>query len=275
MKDKDLIVVFGSFGSAMKLKKSDVSRKDGSLEYWNFLHILCLNPGIKKIYFIPKSDYRKLTPQELNKIDPYGKILCFQEVLRKKVGPEKVNQENIIENTYFKNYYKLLSILPKPDFGIFYACQGMVTTTSVPKMSYNITHYKKTGEKKYRVPMMMAYRYTAHMVDLVSQSDFPYYVLGPDPRHLVVHPSPNPGGKKIFFGELARLPLKFIAQMNGDVYCKHNPDYKEPHTFKKVSHLKSVYQPIDRINNIGEELKPINFKDKKNDFLITAMWNTN
>ena len=61
-------------GSAIKLKKDNIKRNDGSIEYYKAVWALTHNANVDQVLIVQKSDWDKLTDEEKADLDPRGVI---------------------------------------------------------------------------------------------------------------------------------------------------------------------------------------------------------
>lgn len=251
MKNKDLIVIVGALGSAFKFDKTSTKRSDGSLEYYNYVKTLVQNKSISKIYILSKSDWSRVDSSVRKQYDPYKKIVDIPNEVRKIYGIDKVDDIN--DSVYYKNYYEYLKTIDKPDFGTFFVGPGLATNGTLPKFLYNIRELKK-GIKQHKRILMMAYNYTAHMIDSINLSDFPFFVFANDPRYIAIHNEHTDKSGKTFFRELVRMPVEFIAQKQGTALVSHIKEY-HAESPEIVTPVKCTYRPIEKINLVDEKIE--------------------
>ena len=115
MKTTGLRIAIFPMGSAIKLKKDNIKRNDGSIEYYKSVWALTHNENVDQVLIVQKSDWDKLTDEEKADLDPRGVIFDVYSEL----GLRTPNLSgNIPDDEWGKytNVYEALKDLPQPDF---------------------------------------------------------------------------------------------------------------------------------------------------------------
>ena len=253
MKTTGLRIAIFPMGSAIKLKKDNIKRNDGSIEYYKAVWALTHNANVDQVLIVQKSDWDKLTDEEKADLDPRGVIFDVYSEL----GLRTPNLSgNIPDDEWGKytNVYDALKDLPQPDFGIGFLAQGY-TIVNMPNFLY-----KKTDPTKKNSVLAMTGRYAAPIVYYLNMTKLPYFVIATDPRYCT---------RKLKRRDSANRPLEFISQYN-DV-CEFTAITEhDPHSPEIMTPIKITYSGIERLGLVGERaVAPDNERTIK--FAISAM----
>lgn len=255
MKTTGLRIAVFPLGSAIKLKKENIKRNDGSIEYYKTVWALTHNANVEQVIILQKSDWDKLTDEEKADLDPRGVIFDVYT----EFGLRTPNLSgNIPEDEWekYKNVWEAMEAnnFPQPDFGIGFLAQGY-TIVNMPNFLF-----KKTDPTQKNSVLAMTGRYAAPMVYYLNMSKLPYFVIATDPRYCT---------RKLKRRDSANRPLEFISQYN-DV-CEFTAITEhDPYSPEIMTPIKVTYSGIERLGLVGEKaVAPDN--DRPIKFAISAM----
>ena len=87
MKTENLKIAIFPIGSAMKFRKDNIKRSDGTSEYFKLFYGLVRNPNVSEVWLLQRSDWKKLSGEEKIAIDPRGVLRDIHTELGIKLPP--------------------------------------------------------------------------------------------------------------------------------------------------------------------------------------------
>ena len=63
MKTENLKIAIFPIGSAMKFRKENIKRADGTSEYFKLFYGLVRNPNVSEVWLLQRSDWKKLSTE--------------------------------------------------------------------------------------------------------------------------------------------------------------------------------------------------------------------
>ena len=192
-------VVFGVYGSALTFTKSKLKRSNGTMEYYNFLKVLCSTPNIDKVYVVSPTDFYKAPSRDLKELDPNNKMILVwdKDTTRpsaqfyKNIGlsPSIVESDKI--NAHLKKIRKYNCIGEAQS-----ECISTITdklkdiefTQTILYLSHgtsnwNVPNAKKTKSGFGNSSLVAGFNYTSPIAHFLNSNlDKPYYIILPDPR---------------------------------------------------------------------------------------------
>lgn len=250
---------YGAIGSMVKFKREDVTRWDGSYEYYLTFWLLCRNPAIDRILILAPSDYDRASLEDKVEVDPYEKLVYIPFP---KDDPEIRKEEPVAFRRMYLDPFAKKVMSYDPDYCLFYLSAYLASTVvpgSIRKVRENKTKYKHDFVNH----LQSNYRYCAPQVHFLNKWLGPWCALLPDPRY-------SPAYKKSF-QDCWNLPRRILSQYGENYTINHVPAYEELGKGERVvEEVKAVYSGIEKITSIFVE--PIPLEEKKPDsFAVVAM----
>jgi len=260
MKTQNLTVAFFAVGSAIKFKKKNLLRSDGTSEYYATIKLLLKNPSIKRILLLSKSDWSRLSESQRREFDPEGKIydpyLQIPE-LSKRPKPENIDDRR----QYYITFYELLKEKGiEADFGLGFTSQGW-STTALPG-------YLNTLKPPYKPVQCldMTLYYASEVIYYLNMTGLKWWLLATDPRY--VKPSMR-------YRDIVNLPQKVLGQQDFDIKWFGVKELKRDASLENddytIREVRSEYSGIEKMNLInGGVLDPAK-TEKPHKFTIVSM----
>lgn len=263
MKTENLKIAVSPLGSAMKFRKENVKRSDGTSEYYKLFYGLVRNPNVSEVWIMQRSDWKKLSFEEKVAFDPRGVLRDIYTEFDVQVPPgRRAGEDGELmphtpeEQSRYKDLWNKVQHLEQPDFGLCFASQGL-TLVNIPGIVPSIKDPSRmTGA------LDMTQIYSAPMVHYLNMSKLPYFMIMTDPRYIK---------KNQKWRDLVNGPRECIAQYNDIINFIHYDTYPEPSKGKEITEiLKLTYSGIERLNMIGETIIPPD-AERNTKFAIVAM----
>ena len=263
MKTDNLKIAVFPIGSAMKFRKDNLKRHDGTNEYFKLVYGLVRNPHVSEVWILQRSDWRKLTSDEKIAIDPRGVLRDIYSEFGIKLPPGRRQgpDGNLIPHTKeeqetYKDLWNKVQELEQPDFGIGFASQWL-TMVNIPGIIPSIKNPDRmTGS------LDMTLIYGAPLIHYLNMSKIPWFMVMNDPRYIK---------KNQKWRDMINGPKECIAQYNSFINFTHFDTYPDPTSGKEITEeLILTYSGIEKLNLIGETIIPPN-ENKPIKFAIAAM----
>jgi hypothetical protein len=263
MKTENLKIAVFPIGSAMKFRKENIKRADGTSEYYKLFYGLVRNPNVSEVWLLQRSDWKKLTSDEKIEFDPRGVLRDIYTEFGVKVPPgRRQGPDGVLiphtqeEQETYKDLWDKIKDLEQPDFGIGFASQGL-TMVNIPGIIPSIKDPSRmTGA------LDMTLIYGAPLVHYLNMSQIPWFMVLTDPRYIK---------KNQKWRDMINGPRECIAQYNSFINFTHFDTYPNPSTGTELTEpLTLTYSGIEKLNLIGETI--ISPDTKRNTkFAIVAM----
>lgn len=261
--DKIKIAIF-PLGSAMKFRKENIKRSDGTSEYFKLFYGLARNASVSEIWIMQRSDWRKLTSDEKIAVDPRGVIRDIYTEFEVNVSPGRrqgptgeLIPHTKDEQQRYKDLWNKIQHLEQPDFGIGFATQGL-TMVNIPGIVPGIKDpAKMTGA------LDMTLIYSAPLIHWLNMSKLPWFLILTDPRYVKM---------KQKWRDMVNGPKESIAQYNMAITLTHFNKYPDLTSGTEVEdNIYLKYSGIEKLNLIGEQVIPPDNEDRDIKFTIVAM----
>lgn len=181
MKTENIRLGFGALGCALKFRKGEIQRFDGSLEYWKMLYMLVRNEAVSHVLLLQKSDWNELTDIEKIEFDPRGVLLDpysdLDDFNRQSVGIKK-NEDTQLCLSY-RNLWERFKNEEPLDAIIHFIGMGYYTNNSIP----NFLDAVRIPGHRTRV-QWVTYNYCAPPIHYINESKIPWYMIACDPRYV-------------------------------------------------------------------------------------------
>ena len=209
MKTENLKIAIFPIGSAMKFRKDNIKRSDGTSEYFKLFYGLVRNPNVSEVWLLQRSDWKKLSGEEKIAIDPRGVLRDIHTELGIKLPPGRRQgpDGNLIPHTKeeqetYKNLWDRIQDLEQPDFGIGFASQGL-TMVNIPGIIPSIKDPSRmTGS------LDMTLIYGAPLIHYLNMSKLPWFMIMTDPRYIK---------KNQKWRDMVNGPRECVAQYNSSI----------------------------------------------------------
>jgi len=247
MKTENLKIAIFPIGSAMKFRKDNIKRSDGTSEYFKLFYGLVRNPNVSEVWLLQRSDWKKLSSEEKIAIDPRGVLRDIHTELGIKLPPGRRQgpDGNLIPHTKeeqetYKNLWDRVQDLEQPDFGIGFASQGL-TMVNIPGIIPSIKDPSRmTGS------LDMTLIYGAPLIHYLNMSKLPWFMIMTDPRYIK---------KNQKWRDMVNGPRECVAQYNSSINFTHFDTYPDPSTGTEITEeLPLTYSGIEKLNLIGEQI---------------------
>lgn len=247
MKTENLKIAIFPIGSAMKFRKDNIKRSDGTSEYFKLFYGLVRNPNVSEVWLLQRSDWKKLSGDEKIAIDPRGVLRDIHTELGIKLPPGRRQgpDGNLIPHTKeeqetYKNLWDRIQDLEQPDFGIGFASQGL-TMVNIPGIIPSIKDPSRmTGS------LDMTLIYGAPLIHYLNMSKLPWFMIMTDPRYIK---------KNQKWRDMVNGPRECVAQYNSSINFTHFDTYPDPSTGTEFTEeLPLTYSGIEKLNLIGEQI---------------------
>ena len=247
MKTENLKIAIFPIGSAMKFRKDNIKRSDGTSEYFKLFYGLVRNPNVSEVWLLQRSDWKKLSGEEKIAIDPRGVLRDIHTELGIKLPPGRRQgpDGNLIPHTKeeqetYKNLWDRIQDLEQPDFGIGFASQGL-TMVNIPGIIPSIKDPSRmTGS------LDMTLIYGAPLIHYLNMSKLPWFMIMTDPRYIK---------KNQKWRDMVNGPRECVAQYNSSINFTHFDTYPDPSTGTEFTEeLPLTYSGIEKLNLIGEQI---------------------
>lgn len=247
MKTENLKIAIFPIGSAMKFRKDNIKRSDGTSEYFKLFYGLVRNPNVSEVWLLQRSDWKKLSGEEKIAIDPRGVLRDIHTELGIKLPPGRRQgpDGNLIPHTKeeqetYKNLWDRIQDLEQPDFGIGFASQGL-TMVNIPGIIPSIKDPSRmTGS------LDMTLIYGAPLIHYLNMSKLPWFMIMTDPRYIK---------KNQKWRDMVNGPRECVAQYNSSINFTHFDTYPDPSTGTELTEeLPLTYSGIEKLNLIGEQI---------------------
>jgi hypothetical protein len=247
MKTENLKIAIFPIGSAMKFRKDNIKRSDGTSEYFKLFYGLVRNPNVSEVWLLQRSDWKKLSSEEKIAIDPRGVLRDIHAELGIKLPPGRRQgpDGNLIPHTKeeqetYKNLWDRVKDMEQPDFGIGFASQGL-TMVNIPGIIPSIKDPSRmTGS------LDMTLIYGAPLIHYLNMSNLPWFMVMTDPRYIK---------KNQKWRDMVNGPRECVAQYNSSINFTHFDTYPDPSTGTEITEeLPLTYSGIEKLNLIGEQI---------------------
>jgi len=245
MKDQDLTVMLGIFGSMMMFSSRDQG-SNGQSDYYKTLLWLLKLKSVKRIVLISSSEKdMKKNKEHVLSIDPERKIVLAQDFgYKAPIDPkerfDKPEHFQLVMDSYDKINNGLNSKGIEIDLGFFFMSQGSNSSVCIP---YYLPKLRNPSE--ITIPRAMNVRYTAPLCTYISRAKaFPYFVICTDPRHF---------RHQIYPRELCNPPVRFLSQANATHVWKRIAQFGPP-PVQAIEDWESTYDGIEKIDLIDVKL---------------------
>lgn len=247
MKTENLKIAIFPIGSAMKFRKDNIKRSDGTSEYFKLFYGLVRNPNVSEVWLLQRSDWKKLSGEEKIAIDPRGVLRDIHTELGIKLPPGRRQgpDGNLIPHTKeeqetYKNLWDRVKDMEQPDFGIGFASQGL-TMVNIPGIIPSIKDPSRmTGS------LDMTLIYGAPLIHYLNMSNLPWFMVMTDPRYIK---------KNQKWRDMVNGPRECVAQYNSSINFTHFDTYPDPSTGTEITEeLPLTYSGIEKLNLIGEQI---------------------
>lgn len=247
MKTENLKIAIFPIGSAMKFRKDNIKRSDGTSEYFKLFYGLVRNPNVSEVWLLQRSDWKKLSGEEKIAIDPRGVLRDIHTELGIKLPPGRRQgpDGNLIPHTKeeqetYKNLWDRVQDLEQPDFGIGFASQGL-TMVNIPGIIPSIKDPSRmTGS------LDMTLIYGAPLIHYLNMSKLPWFMIMTDPRYIK---------KNQKWRDMVNGPRECVAQYTSSINFTHFDTYPDPSTGTEFTEeLPLTYSGIEKLNLIGEQI---------------------
>lgn len=247
MKTENLKIAIFPIGSAMKFRKDNIKRSDGTSEYFKLFYGLVRNPNVSEVWLLQRSDWKKLSTDEKIAIDPRGVLRDIHTEFGIKLSPGRRQgpDGNLIPHTkeeqeIYKNLWDHVQELEQPDFGIGFASQGL-TMVNIPGIVPSIKDPSRmTGA------LDMTLIYGAPVIHYLNMSKLPWFMIMTDPRYIK---------KNQKWRDMVNGPRECVAQYNSSINFTHFDTYPDPSTGTEITEeLALTYSGIEKLNLIGEQV---------------------
>ena len=146
MKTNNLTVAVFPIGSALKFRKENLKRSDGTSEYYKLIWALVRNQSISSVVILQRCDWKRLSSEEKIAFDPRGVLRIIHDEFDVQVppgrrqGPDGVLiQHTDEERDRYKDMWDKIKDLEIPDFGVAFALKedtlldgdGVILTVSL------------------------------------------------------------------------------------------------------------------------------------------------
>lgn len=263
MKTNNLTVAVFPLGSALRFRKENLKRSDGTSEYYKLIWALVRNQSISSVWILQRCDWKRLSSEEKIDFDPRGVLRILHDEFDVQVPPGRrqgtdgvLIQHTDEERDRYKDLHDKVKDLEMPDFGLAFASQGL-TLVNTPGIIPGIKDpTKMTG------CLDMTAIYSAPIMHYLNMSKMPWFMIMTDPRYVK---------KNQKWRDMVNFPKEILSQYNSDIELTHFDTYPEPSNGKEVvDKILLRYTGIEKMNLIGEEvIRPEAERD--NLFSIVAM----
>jgi len=262
MKTENLKIAIFPIGSAVRFRKENLKRADGTLEYFNLFYALARNAKVAEVWIMQKSDWSKLTFDEKVAVDPRGVIRDIYGEFKvvtppgRRQGPDGLVPYTKEEMELYKDLWEKIKDLEQPDFGIGFAAQGF-TMVNIPGIIPSIKNPSKmTGA------LDMTTIYSAPVIHWLNMSKVPWFLVLNDPRYVK---------KQQKWRDLVNGPRGCIAQYNDTIDFTHFDTYPNPASGKEITEkLELTYSGIEKLNLVNHSIIPPT-TDRDIKFALVAM----
>lgn len=252
MKTNNIHVAIFPIGSIIKFKKDKIKRSDGSSEYYKLIWSLVRQKNISKVTLIQKTDWTKLTEDEMIEFDPRGVIHDVYSTYGLNT-PRGVTNQTQKEACYY--LWDAVKDEDQPDFGIGFPAQGFAMV-NIPNFMPSIRN-----PENLTAALNMTVRYSGPIVHYLNMSKIPWYMVATDPRYC------EPKYKR---RDLANGPKKILAQYNDTarITTIDRYEFRAPES-EKIFDV--VYTGVEKLNLVNEPIIPPDNNDRSNKFAVVAM----
>lgn len=262
-------IAFGAYGSALTFTKSKLKRSNGTMEYYNFLKVLCSTPNIDKVYILSPSDYNKAPTADLKELDPNNKMVLVwndPKAVRPSVqfyknielSPSIVESDKINAHLKLKGKYNCIGeaqnecISALSDYMKDKEFVQTILYLSHGTSNWNVPNAKKTKSGFGNSSLVAGFNYSSPIAHFLNNNlDKPYYIVLPDPRW---------GGKEKWgiMIDNFKSATAVLAQYDHDTEWRHVTEYdctKLTTEFEyKYDQIKFEYKEVEKVTSICKDI---------------------
>lgn len=237
-------IVIGKLGKSILFNSKNWGAIGGDLDAPIFYENLITKNPQHTFYILGKSDYVRLSPDLLKRINKHNNIIDMWDSFKEFKDSYKEDMLGC-EVAYIDKWVAESKI--KIDAGIFFS--GLFSSANV----YPKCKLVKDKTKAAR-PLFMQCKYTGPIYTFLNETKIPYSIIVTDPRYYPLKSR-----------DLFNYPKKVLSQYNEDIKYKAYTSYDL--TTENIT-TTVTYDRIETIFLIGKERKEYN--DKNINFMIVC-----